>query len=101
MYRFFKHNGVWFYIEKGSEKADGVGTYALEGILGVTGTREVVAMCRQPSGTVLHVTVINGFIVKVEEITTTTESCYAEGGDEIFYEQTHRDERTEFYAEAC
>jgi len=101
MYRFYKHGTEWRFIKKGQEKSEPINTFALESILGVTGTREVIVLCKQPNDEIFHVTVNNGFIIKVEEVNEFTDSVFGEGGDEVFFERIGRYERTEFFAEEC
>lgn len=100
MYRFFKHNNDWRFIEKGSEKSEAVGTFALEGVLGVTGTRKATVQCKQPDGRNFGVTVDNGFITKVEYL--YEENAYHDVENERYpYIATKSAEQTEFFAEQC
>lgn len=97
MYRFYKHGTTWYYKEKGSEVAEHVATFALEGILGVTGTREARVRVDQPDGRAFYVTVKNGFIEKVEYL--YEENDYHDKENELgAFIATKSAEQTEFFA---
>jgi len=100
MYRFYKHNNEWRFIEKGKERGEPISTFALEGVLGVTGVRKVIAFCDQPTGETVEVTVENGFIIKAEVVEEYTDSVCDSEYNETFFERFERNERDEFYAEA-
>jgi len=64
-YKFYKHKGQWFYKKRpGFEVGKLVDTHALDTVLGVTGTREVIVILPGPSkDEEYHARVNNGFIV--------------------------------------
>lgn len=96
MYRFYKHGNDWRFIEKGSERAQSINTFALEQILGVVGTRPVRITVQQPDRNEFYVYVDNGFITKVEHV--YEENAYHDEEREIgAYIATRVVEKTEFF----
>lgn len=96
MLRFFKHGDIWRYIAKGKEQGSIVTATILELFLGVAGVRETRVKVPQPDGKELYVTVINGFITKVEYF--YEENAYYDEENEVgAYIATRVVEQTEFY----
>lgn len=96
MYRFYKHGNDWRFIEKGSEKAQSINTFALEHILGVVGIRPVRVTVPQPDKNEFYVYVDNGFITKVEHV--YEENAYHDEERETgAYIATRVVEKTEFF----
>ena len=100
MYRFYKHGTTWYYKQRGEETSNHVGEAALEGVLGVTGVREVVVTCKQPDGANFYVTINNSFIIKVEHVYDIRDAEVEHVNGTYVYQQNHRVEKTEFYVEA-
>ena len=95
MYRFFKYKDEWRYAEKTWQTSKPVDTFALENILGVLGGPEVIVVREQPgSKQTYHITVKNGFITKVESVTTVT----LELAPMCVHQTTNRHEVLEFLA---
>jgi len=95
MYRFYKHDGKWRFIKKGSEIAQLVGLQAIEQLLGVTGRRETHVKVEQPDNRAFFVIVKNGFIEKVEYL--YEENAYYDVENERYpYITTKREEQNEF-----
>lgn len=96
MYRFYRHGDTWRFIEKGSEKSQEINTFALEGILGVTGTRPTRITVPQPDRNEFYVYVDNGFITKVEHV--YEENAYHDEENETgAYIATRVVEKSEFF----
>lgn len=64
-YKFYKHKEQWFYKKRpGFEAGKLVDAHALDTVLGVTGTREVIVILPGPSkDEEYHARINNGFIV--------------------------------------
>lgn len=81
-YHFFKHKNEWRYREKTEAAAKPVGTFALDSILGVTGTREVIVVLPKGEVDQYHVHIKNGFIQSVKSRTGVMDRqqyhCWAE-----------------------
>lgn len=95
-YRFFKYKEEWRYSERGIEGSNPIGTFALEGVLGVVGGPEVRVRADQPDGRAFYVTVKNGFIDKVEWLYEEN-AYYDEEKETGAYIATRSAEQTEFW----
>lgn len=96
MFRFFKHNDTWRYRNKSEEQAYPVTADTLELFLGVGSVHETRVKVPQPDGKELYVTVVNGFITKVEHF--YEENAYYDEENEVgAYIATRVVEQTEFY----